>query len=343
MATRGFSSDNAASVHPQVLAALSRENEGHASSYGHDAFTERVLTRLTNEFGDGASAVLVFNGSAANVLCLRAACRPWEAAICATAAHLNVDEGGAPEVIAGVKLLTVDTSDGKLTPALVAARIERIGDEHAVQPRVLSITQSSEVGTLYTIDELRAIADFAHSQELLLHIDGARLANAAAALDCSLGEAATGADLVSFGGTKNGLMLGEAVIVRGRAAEAGATLPFLRKQTLQLASKMRYISAQFDAYLEDELWRRTATHANAMAARLAGALEDVAGVEIIQAVQANGVFARIPPEAVAPLQERFAFYVWDETEGIVRWMCAWDTAEEDVDAFAAVIRETLAA
>jgi threonine aldolase len=343
MATRGFSSDNAASVHPQVLAALSRENEGHASSYGHDAFTERVLTRLTNEFGDGASAVLVFNGSAANVLCLRAACRPWEAAICAAAAHLNVDEGGAPEVIAGVKLLTVDTSDGKLTPALVAARIERIGDEHAVQPRVLSITQSSEVGTLYTIDELRAIADFAHSQELLLHIDGARLANAAAALDCSLGEAATGADLVSFGGTKNGLMLGEAVIVRGRAAEAGATLPFLRKQTLQLASKMRYISAQFDAYLEDELWRRTATHANAMAARLAGALEDVAGVEIIQAVQANGVFARIPPEAVAPLQERFAFYVWDETEGIVRWMCAWDTAEEDVDAFAAVIRETLAA
>jgi threonine aldolase len=340
--TRGFASDNASTVHPRVLAAITRENEGHTSSYGHDPFTERVLDRLTADFGDGAAAVLVFNGSAANVLCLRAACRPWEAVICASTAHLNVDEGGAPEAIAGVKLLTVDTPDGKLTPELVTPRIERIGDEHAVQPRVLSITQSSEVGTVYTIEELRALADLARAHDLLLHVDGARLANAAASLGCSLGEAATGADLISVGGTKNGLMLGEAVVVRGRAAEAGSTLVYLRKQTLQLASKMRFISAQFDAYLEDELWRETATHANAMARRLAGALEDVPGVEITQAVQANGVFARIPPHAVAPLQERFAFYVWDEAEGVVRWMCAWDLAEEDVDAFAAAIRETVA-
>ena len=342
MPARGFTSDNAASVHPEVLAALARENEGHTSSYGHDPLTERVHAALEREFGAGSTAVLVFNGSAANVLCLRAACRPWEAAICGAAAHVNVDEGGAPETIAGVKLLAVQTPDGKLTPELVAPRIERIGDEHAVQPRVLSITQSSEVGTVYSVQELRAIADFAHDHDLLLHIDGARLANAAVSLGCSLGDAATGADLLSFGGTKNGLMLGEAVIVRGRASELGHTLPYLRKQTLQLASKMRYLSAQFDAYLQDELWRRTASHANAMATRLSAAVAEIDGVEVTQAVQANGVFARLPHPAIAPLQERVSFHVWDETEGVVRWMCAWDTTEADVDGFAAAVGEVLA-
>lgn len=343
MPLRGFTSDNAASVHPEVLAALSRENDGHALSYGHDPLTERVHAALEREFGAGSTATLVFNGSAANVLCLRAACRPWEAAICGAAAHLNVDEGGAPETVAGVKLLAITTPDGKLTPELVAPRIERIGDEHAVQPRVLSITQASELGTVYAIDELRALAEFAHDRDLLLHVDGARLANAAASLGCSLGEAATGADLVSFGGTKNGLLLGEAVIVRGRAAEFGATLPYLRKQTLQLASKMRYLSAQFDAYLTGGLWRRTASHANAMAARLGAAVAGIDGVEVTQAVQANGVFARIPHAAIEPLQERFPFHVWDEARDEVRWMCAWDTTEDDVDAFAAAIGEVLAA
>jgi threonine aldolase len=342
MPARGFASDNEASVHPQVLEALARVNDGHASSYGHDPLTERVHAQLEREFGPDATAVLVFNGSAANVLSLRAACRPWEAAICGAAAHVNVDEGGAPEAIAGVKLLAVETPDGKLTPELVAPRVERIGDEHAVQPRVLSITQSSELGTVYALEELRALSQFAHGHGLLLHVDGARLANAAAALGCSLGEAATGADLLSLGGTKNGLMLGEAVIVRGRAAQSGEVLPYLRKQTLQLASKMRYLSAQFDAYLTDELWRRTASHANAMAARLRDAVAGVDGVEITQTVQANAVFARIPAAAVAPLQERFPFHVWDETRGVVRWMCAWDTSEDDVDAFAAALRELLA-
>jgi threonine aldolase len=343
MPARGFASDNEASVHPEVLAALGRVNEGHASSYGHDALTERVHAQLEREFGPGASAVLVFNGSAANVLSLRAACRPWESAICGAAAHVNVDEGGAPEAIAGVKLLAVEAPDGKLTPELVAPRVERIGDEHAVQPRVLSITQSSELGTVYTLEELRTLSRFAHGRGLLLHVDGARLANAAAALDCSLAEAATGADLLSLGGTKNGLMLGEAVIVRGRAADCGEVLPYLRKQTLQLASKMRYLSAQFDAYLTEELWRRAASHANAMAARLRDAVAGVDGVQITQTVQANAVFARIPADAVAPLQERFPFHVWDETRGVVRWMCAWDTSEDDVDAFAAALRELLAA
>lgn len=343
MPARGFASDNEASVHPEVLAALSRVNEGHASSYGHDELTERVHAQLEREFGPNATAILVFNGSGANVLSLLAACRPWEATICSAVAHLNVDEGGAPEAIAGVKLLGVETPDGKLTPELVAPRIERIGDEHAVQPRVLSITQSSELGTVYTLEELRELSDFAHGRGLLLHIDGARLANAAAALGCSLAEAATGADLLSLGGTKNGLMLGEAVIVRARAAEAGEALPYLRKQTLQLASKMRFLSAQFDAFLADELWRRTASHANAMAARLAEAVSDVDGVEITQPVEANGVFARIPAETIAPLQARFPFHGWDEAQGIVRWMCAWDISEDDVDACAAAIREVVGA
>jgi threonine aldolase len=354
VSARGFTSDNAASVHPDVLAAIARENAGHAISYGHDPLTERVHTALEREFGAGSGAVLVFNGSAANVLCLRAACRPWQAVICGAASHLNVDEGGAPEAVAGVKLLPVATPDGKLTPELVAPRIERIGDEHAVQPRVLSLTQSSELGTVYSVAELRALRELADDHDLLLHIDGARLANAAAALGCALGEAATGADLLSLGGTKNGLLLGEAVIVRGRAAELAATLPFLRKQTLQLASKMRYISAQFDAYLQSELWRRTARHANAMAARLDAAVAGIDGVEVTQAVQANAVFARIPRAAIAPLQERFPFHVWDASQSFermspdvvprdeVRWMCAWDTTEDDVDAFTAAIADVLA-
>jgi threonine aldolase len=340
---RGFASDNSASVHPDVLAAIARSNDGHVASYGHDPLTEAVQARLRAEFGAGSQAFLVFNGSAANVLCLRAACRPWEAVICAESAHLNLDEGGAPEAIAGVKLLTVATPDGKLTPELVAGRVERVGDEHAVQPRVVSITQSTELGTRYTPAELSALAELVHARGLLLHVDGARLANAAAGLGTSLAAVSTasGADLVSFGGTKNGLLLGEAVVIGERAAAGAAAFPYLRKQTLQLASKMRYLAAQFDAYLDGELWRRCAAHANAMAARLAAGVRDVGGVEIRHAVQANGVFARLPRAAIAPLQERYPFYVWDERRDEVRWMCAWDTTEADVDGFAAAIAETV--
>jgi threonine aldolase len=326
-------------VHPDVLAAIAAANDGHVSSYGHDGLSERVQARLAAEFGPEAQAFIVFNGSAANVLCLRAACRPWQAAICADGAHLNVDEGGAPELIAGVKLLEVPAPEGRLTPESIAARIERIGDEHAVQPRVVSVTQSTELGTVYEPGELRAIAELAHSNGLVLHVDGARLGNAAAALDCSLAEAAAGADIISFGGTKNGLLLGEAVVIVD--PELGAGFAYLRKQTLQLASKMRFISAQFDAYLDDELWRRTASHANAMAARLAAAVDGVPGLELTQRPRANGVFARLPGPAIAPLQERFPFHVWDQTRGVVRWVCSWDTTPEDVDAFAAAIRETL--
>jgi threonine aldolase len=339
---RGFASDNSAGVHPDVLAAIAAVNDGHALAYGHDPYSDRIEARVAEQFGATARAFFVFNGSAANVLSLRAACRPWQGAICADSAHLNVDECGAPESIAGVKLLPVPTADGKLTPELAERRLERIGDEHVVQPRVLTVSQSTELGTLYEPAELRALASFAHGHDLVFHVDGSRLTNAAAALGVSLAEASTaaGADIVSFGGTKNGLLGGEAVVFADPALADGFL--YLRKLTLQLASKMRFIAAQFDAYLEDELWRRNAAHANAMAARLRAAVAGIEGVRLTREAQANVVFAIVPAEAIEPLQEQFAFYSWDERTSEVRWMCAWDTTEDDVDAFAAAIARQLA-
>jgi threonine aldolase len=340
---RGFASDNSATVHPHVLAAIADVNVGHAFGYGHDEFTQRVEALIAGQFGDGAHAFLVFNGTAANVLSLRAACRPWGAVICTDHAHLNVDEGGAPEAIAGVKLLTVDDEDGKLTPADVEGRIARVGDEHAVQPRVLSISQCTELGTVYTPQETRALADLAHRHGLVVHMDGARLSNAAAALGTSLSALTgdVGVDVLSFGGTKNGLLGAEAVVfLNGGLAEG---FKYLRKQSLQLASKMRYLAAQFDALLTDELWLGCARQANAMAARLAEGVGWVPGVDITRPVQTNAVFARLPKHATATLQEEFAFYTWDESAGEVRWMCSWDTTEDDVESFTAAVRKALAA
>jgi threonine aldolase len=334
-ATRGFGSDNHAGVLPEVLAAIAAANDGHAPSYGHDRLTARVEERFRQELGEQARAFFVFNGSGANVLALRALLRPWQGVVCAESAHLNVDEGGAPEALAGAKLLTVPTPDGKLTPELVASRLVRIGDEHAVQPRIVSISQTTELGTLYAPAEVRALADQAHAHDLLLHVDGARITNAAAALGVSLREATTdlGIDALSFGGTKAGMLAGDAVVLFGESA--AAAMPYLRKQTLQLASKLRFLSAQFDALLADELWRRAAGHANAMAARLAAAVRDLDGLQITQEPQANAVFAVLPPGVADRLRERWLFYDWDERRGEVRWMCSWDTTEADVDAFAA--------
>ena len=339
--TRGFGSDNHAGVLPEALAAIAAVNDGHAPSYGHDELTERVAARLCDEIG-GGRAFFVFNGSGANVLSMRALLKAWEGVVCAETSHLNVDEGGAPEAW-GIKLLTVPTPDGKLTPELVSSRVVRIGDEHAVQPRVVSISQSTELGTLYSLDEVRALADHAHERGLLLHVDGARITNAAAALGVSLREATTdvGVDVLSFGGTKAGLLAGEAVVVL--SDEAATALPYLRKQTLQLASKMRFISAQFDALLEDELWRRAAGHANAMARRLADAVRGVEGVTLTQEPQANAVFAILRPGVADTLRERWFFYDWDELRGEVRWMCSWDTTEADVDAFATDLAAAVAA
>ncbi len=336
---RGFASDNSATIHPDVLAAIARVNTGHAFGYGHDGYSWEVGRRVAEPFGDQAHAFFVFNGTAANVLCLRAVCRPFSAVICADSAHLNVDECGAPEAIAGVKLLTVPGVDGKLTPELLRGAIGRIGDEHAVQAHVVSISQCTELGTLYTPEEMRWLADMAHERGMQLHVDGARLSNAAAALGVSLGEVAAGADLISFGGTKNGLLGAEAVVLLN--SDVANEFKYIRKQSLQLASKMRFLAAQFDALLTDELWLRCAAHANEMASRLAAAVADAPGLTITRPVQTNAVFAKLPPAVIGALRRDFPFYVWDEQANEVRWMCSWDTTEEDVDEFAAAVRGAL--
>ncbi len=332
---RAFASDNYAGVLPEVLDAIGRVNAEHEPAYGADAVTARVAELFRAHFGPDADAYLVFNGTGANVTAMRALCRPWEGVVCAETAHLNVDEGGAPEH-AGLKLLTVPTRDGKLTPELVAPRLVRFGDEHAVQPKVISITQTTELGTRYEVAEVRALADLAHAHGLLLHVDGSRLSNAAEALGVPLAEAVAGADAVSFGGTKAGLMVGEAVVFL--TPGLGEPVRYLRKQSMQLASKMRFLAAQFEALLTDDLWRRGAANANAMARRLAAAVADLDGVTITQAVQANAVFAILPPGVAERLQADWRFYTWDEATGEVRWMCSWDTTAADVDAFAEAVR-----
>lgn len=340
-ARRGFASDNAATIHPKVLAAIADANVGHAYGYGHDPLSESLGARFREHFGEEARAYPVWGGTAANVLCLRAACRPWEAAICAETAHLNVDECGAPEAIAQVKLLSLAAEHGKLSPQSVAATIVRIGDEHAVQPRVVSISQATELGTVYTPEEVRELTQLCHEHGLLLHVDGARLANAAASQGTSLSEITTelGVDLVSFGGTKNGLLGAEAVVFLRPGLADG--FEYLRKQSLQLASKMRFLSAQLEALLTDELWLRCASHANAMASRLAERVSGLPGVTVTHPVQANAVFARLPERAIAELQRQYDFYMWDHPAGEARWMCSWDTTDDDVEEFVAAVERAV--
>ena len=339
---KGFASDNYSGAHPEVLEAMVAANAEHVVAYGADPWSDRARTLLQDHFGEQAESFLVWNGTGANVTILRAMCRPWNAVVCAASAHINVDEGGAPEFLAGTKLLDLPTPDGKLTPELVQSAVIRVGDEHAVQAKVISITQTSELGTLYTAGEIRALADLAHANDMYLHVDGARLANAAAALGEPLRAFTTdaGVDAVSFGGTKNGMVSGEAVVLLNPELVPG--FQWIRKQSMQLASKGRFLAAQFVALLEGDLWLRSAAHANAMGARLAAAVGELPGVQITQATQANVVFAILPPAATAQLQADWPFYVWDEATGEVRWMCSWDTTEADVDAFVAVVQSELA-
>jgi threonine aldolase len=340
---RGFASDNYAPAHPEALAAVLAANDGHAGAYGADPWTERMREDVRAAFGPDAVAFPVFNGTAANVLCLHSVCRPWQAAIVTTNAHLHTDECGAPEAVAGLKLLAVETEHAKLTPELAERAIVAVGDEHARQARVLSITQSTELGTVYSLEEVRALSAFAHERDLLLHVDGARLFNAAAALGTEPLELTTGSgvDLLSLGGTKAGMLGAEAVVLLRPDLDDG--LKYLRKQTMQLASKMRFASAQLSALLTDRLWERTAGHANAMARRLETAVSGLPGLTISHPVDANVVFAVLPPPVTARLQEEWPFYVWDERTGEVRWMCAWDTTPEDVDAFARDVAGSLGA
>ena len=338
---RGFASDNYSGVHPEILQAIAAANDGHQIAYGEDAYTARLQEVFARHFGEGVQAFPVFNGTGANVTGLQSMLPRWGAVIAASTAHINVDEGGAPERVAGIKILNVPTDDGKLTPGLVDREAWGWGDEHRAQPLVVSITQSTELGTLYTPEEIRALADHAHARGMRLHLDGARLSNAAAALDLPLRAFTTdaGVDVLSFGGTKNGALGGEAVVVLDPAASEG--LLFLRKLNMQLASKMRFISAQLIALLDGDLYLRNAHHANAMAARLRAGVEaglrdgSISGVGFSQPTQSNGVFATLPDGVADELRKAFRFYDWDAAKNEVRWMCSFDTTEEDVDAFVA--------
>lgn len=337
-----FASDNFAGVHPEILEAIAGANLGHVKAYGDDPYTARVVSLFKQHLGEKISVYPVFNGTAANVLALKALVRSHQAVICAATAHIHLDECGAPESYLGSKLIPVPTPDGKLRPEMIAPLLGDLGNQHRVQPRVISISQCTELGTVYTVDEVRALADFAHAHGLYLHLDGARISNAAAFLGVSLREltADAGVDAMSFGGTKNGALLGEAVVFFREGL--GEEFRFLRKQGMQLGSKMRFISAQFEALLGGDLWLRSARHSNAMATRLAERVRGIAGVEIVYPVETNAVFAAIPTEAIPPLQERFFFHVWDRSRSVVRWMTAFDTTEADVDAFAAAIKRSVA-
>jgi threonine aldolase len=339
---RGFASDNNAGVHARVFDALHAANSGHVVAYGDDAFTESATEKFRALFGASVEVFFVFGGTGANVVGLAALTRPHEAIVCATTAHINVDECGAPERFTGCKLIALPTKDGKLTPELVEPLLMHLGDQHHVQPRVVSISQATEMGTVYTVQEIKRLADFAHSHGLVLHVDGARLANAAAYLGVSLRELMTNAcvDVLSFGGTKNGMMYGESVIFFD--AERAREFKFTRKQGAQLPSKMRFIAAQFDALLTEDLWLENARHANRLARLLASELEKIPQTEITQAIESNAVFAIMPRESIERVREHFFFYVWDEETSEVRLMCSFDTTEEDVNALVSVIRESVA-
>jgi threonine aldolase len=332
---KSFGSDNHAGTHPAVMRAIVEANVGDAMAYGADPWTEYAVSEIRRLSGAAGDVYLVLNGSGANILGLGLLLGRHEAVICAESAHINTDECGAAERILGTKLLTVPAPDGKLTPALIASRLTGRGDEHHAQPGVVAVTQTTELGTCYSVPELRAIREFCTAQGLRVYLDGARLANAAAHLGCTLAELAACADVLSLGGTKNGAMGVEAVIVMQPGDTASA--PFLRKQHMQLSSKMRFLGAQFSALLTDSLWLRNAAQANAMATRLAVGLADIPGAEVIYPVESDAVFARLDPDHIGALQRDWTFYVWDESASVVRWMTSFDTGDEDVDAFLTAI------
>jgi threonine aldolase len=338
---RGFASDNNAGVHREILEAIVRANQGHVRAYGDDDYTRAAIAKFEEHFGPGIDVFFTFNGTGANVLGLQALNRPYHAVLCSDYAHIYTDECGAPEKHTGCKLIPLPHQDGKITVEQVRHAYHGIGDQHHVQVRVISITQSTEMGTVYQPEEIRALADFAHEREMFLHMDGARIANAAVSLGQSLREATRdlGVDVLTFGGTKNGMMGGEAVVFFRPGLSQDFL--FLRKQGMQLNSKMRFVAAQFEALLTKDLWRRSAEHANRMARLLEQELRKCPQVRIVWPVDANGVFAQIPRAAIAKIMERYFYYPWIEEECIVRWMCSFDTTEEDVREFASFVAESV--
>ena len=339
---RSFASDNNAGIHPKVLQAIAAANRGHVVGYGDDPYTAAAVRKFRQHFGADVEVFIVFNGTAANCLSLKSLMESYHAVICAEAAHIYTDECGAPEKFTGCKLIPIATADGKLTVESVRRAYHGIGDQHHVQPRVISITQASEMGTVYTPREVLDLARFAHDRNMFLHMDGARIANAAVSLGLNLKEATRdlGVDILSFGGTKNGAMGAEAIVFFNK--KFSRDFLYLRKQGMQLASKMRFISAQFEALLSNNLWRKNAEHANRMAVLLQKEVSKIPKVKVVYKVEANGVFAEIPRAAIAELQKRYFFYVWDEDRSLVRWMCSFDTTEQDVKEFAKFVATTVA-
>ena len=337
--SRGFASDNNAGVHPAVMAAITRANDGHVIAYGDDVYTARAVGKFRDLFGKDVDVYFVFGGTGANVLGLKAVTESHHAIICAETAHINVDECGAPEKFTGCKLLSVPTPDGKLRVAQIKPLLHEVGFEHHVQPRVISISQATELGTVYTAAEIKALANFAHQQGMLLHMDGARIANAAASLNVKIAAItkSAGVDVLSFGGAKNGMMYGEAVIFFDKTL--ARDFKYTRKQGTHLPSKMRFISAQFEALLTNDLWRQNAQHANAMARLLATELRKIPEVKITQKVEANGVFAELPKKYIPVLQKQYFFYVWNEETSEVRFMTSFDTTEEDIADLVAVVKK----
>ena len=337
---RGFGSDNHSGISPEIMKAIADANTDHALAYGDDEWCARTEALFRDCFGPQAKVYFVFNGTGANVLSIDAMCRSHEAVVCAETAHINVDECGAPQRVVGCRLLTVDTPDGKLTPELVKTRLHGFGFEHHSQPRAISITQSTELGTLYTLGEIRALADLAHSYNMFLHMDGARLANAAVSLNCSFKEMTTdlGVDCLSFGGTKNGLLMGESCVILNSTLDID--MKYRRKQMTQLCSKMRFMAAQFEAYLTTDLWRRNAEHSNAMAQLLYREVCAL-GVKVMYPVQVNSVFVQLPADIWHALQKEYFFYDWDEASNVVRWMCSFDTTEDDIRNFVAALKRLL--
>ncbi|MDX9704684.1 MAG: low specificity L-threonine aldolase [Weeksellaceae bacterium] len=337
---KSFASDNYSGVHPKIMEAILAANSTHQISYGDDEITEQTNKLFREKFGN-VEVLYVFNGTGANVVSLKCALLPFQSIICTDSAHILVDECGAPTQSIGSSIISIPSQNGKLTPEMILPHLATIGNVHHTQPKVISISQSTELGTIYTVEELKSLSKFAHLHNLYLHVDGARLSNAVSSLGCTLKEATADCDIdiMSFGGTKNGLMMGEAILIFNEELKKNA--PFFHKQSAQLYSKNRFLSAQFKALLEDDLWFQLASHANSMAKKLAEMSSQIEEVKITQKVEANGVFVTIPPYAVEPLRAIYPFYNWNETTNELRWMCSFDTTEEEVFSFVDKLKELI--
>ncbi len=341
MKSKHFASDNYSGVHPRILQAIAEVSEGHVPAYGGDVYTQRAEESFKKIFGSD-DVHFVFNGTAANVLSLGSALKPFEAVICSERAHIHEDEGGAPEKFLGTKLITLPSPNGKITVDQIAKASRRDFDQHRVQTRVVSLTQSTEYGTLYQPEEIHHIAEWCHAHDHILHVDGARLANAAVALGTDLKTACGDCDVLSFGATKNGLLLGEAVVFFN--STLSTHFKNHRKQAMQLMSKMRFVSVQFETYLNEELWKTNATHSNRMTKLLLEKLKQIPSIKITQKAEVNAIFARVPREAALVLQKKFNFYIWRElspAEVEVRWMTSFDTTESDVQNFVDLLQSSL--